>query len=118
MNGPGRGGENRFYLKGRKNQGAIEFSYEYDYYYEQPEFTAFYEKIISLVEVNDTICFAWSSDNDMLHLYHTCQRYGRDAKKYTCFDVQKIADNYLEAKKQIIKLRIGIKIINNIRNLN
>lgn len=41
---PERDGENRFYLKGRKGQRDLEPPYEYDYYYEQPEFPVFYEK--------------------------------------------------------------------------
>ena len=98
---PGRGGENRFYLKGRKNQKDLELAYDYDYYFEQPEFPAFYEKIRSLIEANDTICFAWSSDNDILHLFHACQRYGKSAMKYICYDVQKIASDYLEINEQM-----------------
>lgn len=41
---PERDGKNRFYLKGKKSQRDLELPYEYDYYYEQPEFPVFYEK--------------------------------------------------------------------------
>lgn len=98
---PGRGGENRFYLKGRKGQRDLELAYDYDYYYDQPEFPVFYEKIKKLIEAEDTVCFAWSSDNDMLHLFHACKRYGKEPLRYICYDVQKIAANFLEIKKQM-----------------
>lgn len=98
---PGRGKDCRFHLKDRKKQRGIEFAYEYDYYFEQPEFNYFYESIRKLIEDTETICFAWSSNNDMLHLFHTCQRYGKEPMRYICYDVQKIAANYLGIKQQI-----------------
>lgn len=108
---PGRGYENRFYLKGRKGQRDIELAYDYDYYYEQPEFYTFYDSIKKLIEGEDTLCFAWSSENDMLHLFHTCKRYRKRAFKYICYDVQKIAAKYLEINKQVSLKNACISIV-------
>ena len=98
---PGKGKENRFYLKGRKHEKDLELAYDYDYYFDQPEFTAFYGTIKKLMEDPDTICFAFSMDNDIPHLYHACKRYKLEPLNFKCYDVQKIAESYLEINKQI-----------------
>ena len=98
---PGKGRGNRFHLRDRMKQLDISLAYDYDYYFNQPEFPAFYERIKQLIEANDTICFAWSSDNDMLHLFHSCTRYNLEPLRYICYDLQKIAGNYLETNDQI-----------------
>lgn len=98
---PGKGGENRFYLKGRKHEKDIELAYEDDYYFNQPEFPYFYQRIKKLMEDPDTICFAYSMDNDIAHLYHTCTRYKLEPFNYECYDVQKLVAAYLEKKGQM-----------------
>jgi hypothetical protein len=98
---PGKGRESRFYLKGRKHEKDLELAYEYDYYLEQPEFPCFYKKIKELVEDPDTICFAYSMDNDIPHLYHACKRYKLQPYNYECYDVQKLVAAYLEKKGQM-----------------
>ena len=97
---PGRGEGNRFHLKGRKHEKDLELAYEYDYYYSLPEFPAFYNRIKSIMEDKDTICFAYSMDNDIPHLYHACTRYRKQPFNYTCYDVQKFVATYLEMKGQ------------------
>ena len=108
---PGRGRENRFYLKGRKGQRDLELAYDYDYYYDQPEFPMFYEKIKKLIEAENTVCFAWSSGNDMLHLFHTCKRYRKEPLRFICYDVQKIASNFLGIKKPLSLKNACISIV-------
>ena len=108
---PGRGRENRFYLKGRKGQRDLELAYDYDYYYDQPEFPVFYEKIKKLIEAENTVCFAWSSGNDMLHLFHTCKRYRKEPLRFICYDVQKIASNFLGIKKPLSLKNACISIV-------
>lgn len=98
---PGKGRGSRFHLRGRKDERDIELAYNYEYYLSQPEFPFFYKQIKRLVEAPDTICFAYSMDNDIPHLYHACTRYGFEPFNYECYDVQKLAAAYLEKKGQI-----------------
>ena len=98
---PGKGKENRFYLKGRAHEKDLELAYEYDYYFAQPEFPHFYNQIKKLMEDSDTICFAYSMDNDISHLYHACVRYKLNPFDYTCYDVQQLVAAYLEKKGQM-----------------
>ena len=88
---PGKGGNNRFYLKGRRGQRDLVLAYDDSYYYEQEEFPFFFKKIKALMEQSDTICFAYSSGNDLLHLNRTCKRYKLKPIHFTCYDVQKFA---------------------------
>ena len=97
---PGRSWGSRFNLEGRKHEKDIKLAYDYDYYYEQPEFPHFYDKIKEMVEASDTICFAYSMDNDIPHLYHACIRYRLPPFDYECFDVQKLAAAYRGGEKQ------------------
>lgn len=108
---PGKGGENKFKLRNRKNQVDIELSYEYEYYYEQPEFDSFYDKIKKLIEDKDTICFAWSIENDMRYLFNACERYNKNPYIYSCYDVQEIACKYLENNKKMHLIDTCSKIV-------
>lgn len=101
---PGKGSGNRFDLKGRKNEADLELAYDEATYYDSPEFPYYYNQIRRLVEDKDTICFAFSMDNDIPHLYHACKRYKKEPFNYICYDVQQIAMQYLERKNQV-KLR-------------
>lgn len=98
---PGKGRNNRFYLRDRKSGKDIELAYEYDYYFSQPEFPHFFKQIKKLMEDPETICFAYSMDNDISHLYHACTRYRLEPLDYTCYDVQKLVAAYLEKKGQM-----------------
>lgn len=98
---PGKGRENRFHLTGRKNERDLVLAYSYDYYLSSPEFPVFYNQIKKLMEDPDTICFAYSMDNDIPHLYNACKRYKLEPFNYTCYDVQKLVAAYLERKGQM-----------------
>lgn len=98
---PGKGKKNAFDLTGRKNEKDLELAYDYEYYYAQPEFPHFYERIKKLMESKDTICFAYSMGNDIRHINSTCERYKMPPLNYICYDVQMLAGKYLEQKKQI-----------------
>ena len=72
---PGNDRENRFFID--KNN-KIDYSFWYypiEYYYKQPEFPYFYEKIKNILEGEDVIAFAYSSLNDVFHLESTIKRY-------------------------------------------
>jgi len=98
---PGRGRDNRFFLTGRKHEKDLILAYEYDFYLSQPEFPAFYSRIKNLMSDPDTICFAYSMKNDVLHIFNSCKRYHLEQINYHCFDVQLFAHKYLEAKDRV-----------------
>ena len=98
---PGRGRESRFNLRGRKYEKDLELSYDEEYYFSCPQFPKFYNYIRSLMGDKDTICFAFSMDNDIAHLHNTCRRYDLDPINYICYDVQTIAGKYLGENKQV-----------------
>ena len=98
---PGRGRENKFHLTGRKHEKDLVLAYTEDLYLSQPEFPTFYDRIKSLMEDSDTVCFAFSMDNDIPHLHHACTRYKLKSMNYECYDVQKLVAAYLETKGQM-----------------
>lgn len=108
---PGKGEGNKFHLRGRKNEKDLELAYEYDYYFNQPEFPFFYNQIKRLMEEPGTICFAFSMDNDIPHLYNACARYKLAPMNYICYDVQKLAGRYLEKKGQISLKNACLEIV-------
>ena len=108
---PGKGRDCRFHLKGRKHERDLELAYDEEFYYQQPEFPQFYERIKKLMSDENTICFAFSSENDILHLYHTCRRYKLEPIKYYCYDVQRFACQHLNAKKQISLKNACLEIV-------
>ena len=108
---PGKGGENRFYLTGRKHEKDLELAYEYDYYLCQPEFPVFYNRIKNLMEESDTVCFAYSMENDIHHLFNTCKRYKLEPINYTCYDVQKLVAAYLQKKGQMGLKKACLEIV-------
>lgn len=98
---PGRGHWSRFDLVGRKDERDLILAYDYDYYYAQPEFPAFYERIKKLMCDKDTICFAYSMGNDLRHVHNTCERYKKEPLNYECYDVQMLVSKHLEQKGQM-----------------
>ena len=98
---PGKGEGNRFHLKSRKHEKDIELAYEYEFYYSLSEFPHYYHQIKKLMEDPDTICFAYSMDNDISHLYHACSRYKLKPLEYICYDVQLLVASYLNKKGQM-----------------
>lgn len=108
---PGKGAINRFHLRDRMKQEDVALAYEEDYYFSCEEFPYFYESIKRLVCDKDTVCFAYSADNDIMHLYNSCKRYGKEPFDYICYDVQKIADVYLESENQTNLKKAYIEIV-------
>ncbi len=98
---PGKGKNNRFHLRDRlKGLDDIVLAYDESYYYEQPEFPYFYEKIRKLLSAEGTLCFGWAISNDIQFLYGTCKRYGKEPISFDYIDVQRIADMYFKLKTQ------------------
>ena len=98
---PGRGKENAFKLKGREHEKDLELAYDEEYYFSCHEFPHFYERIRRLIEDPETLCFAFSMNNDISHLYNSCKRYRKNEYNYTCFDIQKLACKYLDKNTQV-----------------
>ncbi len=98
---PGRLNKDKFDLVGRDGEKDIELAYEYEFYYSQPQFPHFYERVKKLVCDPDTICFAYSMGNDIRHLHNSCTRYKLKPFDYTCYDVQVLVAKYLQKKGQM-----------------
>lgn len=98
---PGKGRYARFNLVGRKKEKDLILAYDYDYYYDQPEFPHFYERIKKLMCDEETLCFAYSMRNDIMHIYNTCKRYKLEPLNYECYDIQLMAIKYLKENKRI-----------------
>ena len=97
---PGRGKECVFSLRDRMNDEGVELAYDESYYFDQPELPHFYEQIKRLMEDKDTICFAFSMQNDIRYLYQSLHRYHLPEIHYICYDVQLLAAHFLEIKGQ------------------
>ena len=108
---PGKGRDCRFNLTGRKNEKDLVLAYEHEFYFEQPEFPHFYKRIKNLIEDPDTICFAYSMDNDIAHLYNSCIRYKLEPFNYTCYDVQMFVAKYLQKKGQMNLENAGRRLV-------
>ena len=108
---PGKGSGSRFNLKGRKHEKDLELAYEYEFYYAQPEFPAFYNRIKKLMEDPDTICFAYSMENDLAHIYNSCKRYKKPPLKFDCYDVQMLVARYLEREGQMALKKACLEIV-------
>lgn len=107
---PGRGRGDRFNLTGRKNERDLVLAYDYEYYFKQPEFPHFYKRIKELMCDEDTICFAYSMDNDIRHIHNTCMRYGLKTFDYVCYDVQMLASKFFQEDK-LMSLEIACRKI-------
>ena len=109
---PGRGYDNAFHLKGRKHQKDLELAWDYDYYYQQPEFPHFYNQIKRLMSNDDVICFGFDSNNDISFVYNSCKRYNLEPFDFVCYDVQKIASYYTETPPTHLK-ETYLKLVGN-----
>lgn len=98
---PGRAKWAAFDLTGRKNDKDIVLAYDYDYYYSQPAFPRFYNRIRDLMCDQDTICFAYSMQNDIRHINCTCERYKKEPLNYDCYDIQMLVSKFLNRKGQM-----------------
>ncbi|WP_027119829.1 hypothetical protein [[Mycoplasma] testudinis] len=87
---PGEPKKNRFDLKIYERDPEFKYSHSYEYYFQQPEFPKFYQKIKSLMCNHNTLCFAYAYHNDIIALQWACKRYKLKYLDFKCFDVQKI----------------------------
>ena len=92
---------NRFDLGVYKRDPKFEWAYDFDYYFSQPEFPEYYEKIKRLLTDEDTIVLGYSLSNDIHYLNQTMIKYDLDILNYDSFDVQKMIRRYLNLKNDM-----------------
>ena len=92
---------NRFDLGVYKRDPKFEWAYDFDYYFSQPEFPEYYEKIKRLITDKDTIVLGYSLSNDIHYLNRTMIKYDLDILNYDSFDVQKMIRRYLILKNDM-----------------
>ena len=92
---------NRFDLGVYKRDPKFEWAYDFDYYFSQPEFPEYYEKIKRLLTDEDTIVLGYSLSNDIHYLNQTMIKYDLDILNYDSFDVQKMVKRYLNLKNDM-----------------
>lgn len=94
---PGKGRINRFNLNGR----GISLAYDVEFYYDQPEFPEFYNKIKRLLTMENTICIGFSVGNDVNYIINSCNRYDLSTVNYDSYDIQVMANKYLESSTDV-----------------
>ena len=92
---------NRFDLGVYKRDPKFEWAYDFDYYFSQPEFPEYYEKIKRLITDKDTIVLGYSLSNDIHYLNRTMIKCDLDILNYDSFDVQKMIRRYLILKNDM-----------------
>ena len=92
---------NRFDLGVYKRDPKFEWAYDFDYYFSQPEFPEYYEKIKRLITDKDTVVLGYSLSNDIHYLNQTMIKYDLDVLNYDSFDVQKMIRRYLNLKNDM-----------------
>lgn len=92
---------NRFDLGVYKRDPKFEWAYDFDYYFSQPEFPEYYEKIKRLLTDEDTIVLGYSLSNDIHYLNRTMIKYDLDILNYDSFDVQKMVKRHLNLKNDM-----------------
>lgn len=103
---PGKGKENRFYLKGRKNREDLELAYDESFYFSQNEFPHFYNEIKKILGSEDTICFAYAMENDISYITSTCNRYHLPIIEFKCYDIQELVRKYYNSTRNL-KLKVA-----------
>jgi hypothetical protein len=98
---PGRTHECRFDKAIYKRDPSFRWAFDEKYYFEQPEFPHFFDRIVKLMCQKDVICLAFSSTSDMIYIQSTCDRYNLKMPNYVCVDVQRIIDHFFGEIKQM-----------------
>lgn len=101
--------ENRFDTSIYKREPGFQWAYEYDYYFECPEFPKFYEQIKKLFKMEDVVIFGYSVDNDIRYLDNSFRRYRLAPIEYQVYDIQKMIKYYSEKKEKFLGLEDAFK---------
>ena len=86
---------------GNHMKAMLHFCYDFDFYYEQPEFPEFYSKIKRFLTMEDTICIGFSVGNDVNYIINSCNRYKLNTINYDSYDIQIMANKYLESSTDV-----------------
>ncbi|WP_027119867.1 3'-5' exonuclease family protein [[Mycoplasma] testudinis] len=108
---PGQTQDNRFDENIELHDHKFQYAHPRDYYFKQPEFPKFYERIKALASGEDTICFAYGFHNDLIAMEWACKRYRLPYLNFKCFDVQKIYQTYTRSKNTERLIDVFTKLI-------
>ena len=107
---PGRRNHaNRFDLTIYKRDPSFQWAYDFDTYFESPEFPEYYEKIRGLFMDEDTMVFGYSVDNDIRYLNYAIERYGLEKLIYDAYDVQAMMKYYSTKRESFVGLQDAFK---------
>ena len=89
------GTENKFDKTIYKRDPDFDWAFNYEYYFEKPEFPVFYKKIKELLIDKETMVFGYAVENDIRYLFNTCDRYNLSCFDFCAYDIQTICRDVL-----------------------
>ena len=78
----------RFKLRGYGKKSYIQLAYPEEAFYNSPPFEHYYERIKSLLTMEDTLIFGYAPDNDASFLRSEFERFRLDEIDFVFYDVQ------------------------------
>lgn len=102
----------RFKLSRANFDPSIELAYDQEFFYKQPKFNQYYEKIKEILTDKENICFGHSVLSDMRFLNNDCKRYKLPVLKIKSFDTQKIYNKNKQVKLETIAKELNIDVSN------
>lgn len=92
-----------------KREPGFEWAYEFEYYFSQPKFYVFYDRLKKLFEDKETLVFGYSVKNDIQFLNSEFKRYKLKPFNFLVCDIQKIMSYYFEKHEKFIGLQDAFK---------
>ena len=80
----------RFKLRGYSNRSYIQLAYDEQTFLDAPPFTHYYEKIKSLLTMEDTLIFGYAPENDASFLRSEYERFNLPEVEFCFHDVQRL----------------------------
>ncbi len=103
---PGRKNHaNRFDLSIYKREPGFQWAYDFDTYFDSPEFPEYYDMIRELFTDGDTMVFGYAVYNDVHYLSSALQRYRLEEFAYDAYDIQVMMKFYSEKKERFVGLK-------------
>ena len=91
---PGKGKSNRFDKGFCNEEGQLQWAYDPQYYFQNPEFTYYYSNIKHLLENKNTLVFGYAVNNDCNYLNDSVLRYHLPFLHYNAYDLLPIIQAY------------------------
>lgn len=73
-----------------KNKNDIQLAYPENYFFAQPPFPAFYDRIADMLTAPERILFTFGAMNDVGFIVSACERYGKRIPDFFTYDVERI----------------------------